>query len=280
MIFSNDTIELNVSLKGAEIKSLKYKNIELLNDNENEWEYSSPYLFPSVGRSKDNETIFNNKIYKMPMHGLIRNLDFKFDGKSFILNSSDYKELKEFYPFDFQLKISYNLYKDQVKAKIEIQNLSNDVMPFNFGLHPAFKTRNLDCYEIIFEKPETFESPLIVGGLLDFSNPTYKFKDLKNLKLNYDLFKVDTIILKNLKSRWVKLINTNNFPNIKFHFPSFNNFAIWTNETKKTNFICLEPWIGHGDYIDTDKVFSNRPDIININPKEKTVLNYEIKMEE
>ena len=83
------------------------------------------------------------------------------------------------YPFKYKAKVTYEIIDESLKTSVEITNLGEEVMPFNIGGHPAFNcplydNETFEDYKVVFEKPETFGSPLVVeGGLLDFDKPVY-----------------------------------------------------------------------------------------------------------
>lgn len=53
----------------------------------------------------------------------------------FLLTSTD--EMKEVYPFDFELYISYRLKKNVIEVEWEIKNQSEETIYFTIGGHPA-----------------------------------------------------------------------------------------------------------------------------------------------
>jgi len=91
------------------------------------------------------------------------------------------------------------------------------------------------------------------------SNTSYPIQ-LKDtlLPLDYATFEKDALIFKKLKSKSIVLLENEN-PLIRIDYADFPNLGIWT----KTNapFICIEPWNGYADVIDTQSKLSEKDGI-------------------
>ena len=85
------------------------------------WGRHAPVLFPIVGRLKDDIYKVDGQEYHLSQHGFARDLNFEILNQSknhaiFELHSSD--ETKEVYPFDFILRIGFELTGRSFKLKI------------------------------------------------------------------------------------------------------------------------------------------------------------------
>jgi galactose mutarotase-like enzyme len=58
----------------------------------------------------------------------------------------------------------------------------------------------------------------------------------------------DALIFKKLKSKQIQIVE-NGIPILNFTFKDFPNFGIWTKIN--ASFICLEPWVGYSDVLNT-----------------------------
>ncbi len=282
----NNDLEVQISDHGAEIKSIKYHGLEYLHDsNPKYWSYSAPLLFPNIGKLKDDTTKFNGINYPMRKHGFARNFDFKFvsqsDDKITFLLKAD-KESLIIYPFDFELYVDYKLKNNQLLSEIRVINHSKSVMPFNLGLHPAFKVpllanEKFEDYHIIFDKCGTYETPEVdlETGLIDFTKRSKEFINLKELNLNYADYERDAIVLENVISHNVLLENKDTHHGVRFIFDDFIHLGIWTpNGGKFAPFICIEPWIGCADRPQTDGEFSSKRDLIFLKENEEKLIKY------
>ena len=282
----NEYLSAEICEYGAELKKLECKGIDYIwYSDPKYWSYCAPILWPSVGTLKDKEAYFKGKLYKHTQHGLLRNQDFKLvslKDDEIVLENYYNDNTLSMYPYKYHAIISYKLEGKKIYTKVEIINLDSDVMPFNIGGHPAFNCPMYDGdkfndYVIEFEKEETFASPHIMpNATLDFSRIDARYNNLKVLNLNKNMFFLDTIINTNVKSKSVKLLNKDG-KGIKFDFDGFKTLAIWT-PFNDAPFVCIEPWNGYNDLIDSDKDFLKKKDLIKLNSNEKYSVGYTIEI--
>lgn len=280
----NEYLELVVSSHGAEKQILKSKesNIDYLREQDQYWNRKAPLLFPIVGKLKDLKTIINGKEYTMNQHGFIRDQEFTLYSKKeneLILINEYNEETLTHYPFKYKVIVKYTLVEKTVHTEFTVVNEDYQVIPFNFGGHPGFKcplypNEKFTDYSIIFEKTENFDAPSVVlsNGTLDFDHCT-KFNDINKIDLDYKYFTVDAIVIPNVKSQSVKLINKNN-KGIKFDFKGFPSLAIWTKPNAP--FVCLEPWIGYADKYNSNYNFIEKDNIQFLNPNDIFSVTYSI----
>jgi galactose mutarotase-like enzyme len=238
--------------KGAELTSLKSNNQEYIWEGNPEfWGKHSPVLFPIVGTLKNNCYINEGKQYHLPRHGFARDMTFKLIEKSenkvtFSLASS--VETMKVYPFDFELQISYTLLNNKLEIGYQISNKNDFEMPFSIGAHPAFALPNdFENYSLTFDINETLTSFELENDLLSNKKNTITLKENK-LPLTYSLFEKDALIFKKLQSKKITVLE-NNKPLLKIEFSDFKNLGIWTKHNAP--FICIEPWLGYSDTLET-----------------------------
>jgi galactose mutarotase-like enzyme len=238
---------------GAELCSLKdNSNTEYIWDGNPEfWGKHSPILFPIVGTFKNNSYQYNDTEYKLSRHGFAREMNFELIDKqensaTFSLTSTD--ETLQRYPFDFELHLIYTLENTSLKIEYKVINKGKSKMPFSIGAHPAFDLpNNFENYSLEFEKEEPLEFYLLEDGLI--SNTTNKIQlDKKQLQLNYKLFENDALVFKKLPSKSITILE-NSKPLLKVSYEDFPNLGIWT--PPNAPFICIEPWFGYSDTVDT-----------------------------
>lgn len=279
----NDLLVATINDVGAELISLKYKNVDILNDSMNStWNKVSPILFPVVSKLKDESYLYNDNIYHINKHGFARNLVFeiltKHDNNITLKLSSNENTLKQ-YPFNFELYISYLLDNDSLKVDIKIKNTDDKPIYYMIGGHPGFKVpfyenENYEDYYLAFENNETCNNRLVIDGSI--SNEYVNLLNDENvINLKHNLFKDDALILNNLSSKYVDIKSHKHNEYIRFYYQDFETLAIWATIDEKTKFVCLEPWSGINiNYLKiNDKIGSN---ILNIK-KEKTY-SYKIQI--
>src|SRR5690606_13639070 len=88
---------------------------------------------------------------------------------SFTLKSNE--ETLKSYPFDFMLRISYELKGNAVFVTYEVENTGNQTMYFSIGTHPAFNVPLVDGtsyedYYLEFEQEENSVRHNLYGNIL------------------------------------------------------------------------------------------------------------------
>lgn len=287
-MIQNKYLKAEVSTHGAELKGLKDINTNvdyIWSSDPKFWGRSAPFLFPVVGTLKDKKTIFNGKIYDMKQHGLLRDQEFSLvdekEDEITLVNEYNEETLK-MYPFKYKAYVTYKLVGKVLQTKVEIVNLGNEIMPFTFGGHPAFmcpmfKNESFTDYSIHFEEKETFKSPKVMpNATLNFDEPVFERENLEVLNLDKSLFDIDTIIITNVKSKSVKLLNKNN-KGIKFSYPGFKTLGIWT-PYNEAPFVCLEPWNGYNDRYDSNGDFLTKDDVMTLEKNQNYIATYDIEI--
>ena len=241
-------ISAAINTVGAELLRLeKNEHNYIWTVDETYWNKTSPVLFPIVGRLKNDSYLFNDKSYALARHGFARNFDFELEEKSessalFALKYNS-ETLKQF-PFEFELKIAYRLTENGLNISYLVYNLSNNVIPFSIGAHPAFAIDHaFDNYSLVFNQSEKLFSHQLKNEQFDGSVQEIEANDRK-INLDYLLFEKDALVFKNLKSNEVTLLHNNKFV-LKLNYDGFPYLGIWTKPNAP--FLCIEPWCGLAD---------------------------------
>ncbi|MCF6128683.1 aldose 1-epimerase family protein [Flavobacterium sp. AS60] len=251
---SNSALSVTINHKGAELISIKNtdSNREYIwEGNPDFWGKHSPILFPIVGTLKNNSYTYKNNTYELSRHGFARDMDFNLISHNeneavFSLLSNELT--KEKYPFEFELRLIYTLINSELKISYQVINIGSDILPFSIGGHPAFALhKKFEDYSLQFETEENLISYELDNDLL--SEKTKQIDLLKNnLPLTYSIFENDALIFKKLKSKQIQILESN-IPILNFKFNDFPHFGIWTKVNAP--FICLEPWVGYSDILNT-----------------------------
>ena len=157
-------------------------------------------------------------------------------------------------------------------------------MPFNLGLHPAFKVplyadEKFEDYKVIFDVPGTYQIPTVdlTNGLIDYSKRYRTFENLQVLPLNYKDYEFDALVFENILSHQITLTNKDETHGVVFNFDDFPMLGIWTPNHIDSPFICLEPWIGCADAPQHNQDFYEKRDLVKVNPNESKTIKYCIK---
>ncbi|MBR3908983.1 MAG: aldose 1-epimerase family protein [Clostridia bacterium] len=263
---SNEFLTATFSEIGAELKSLKCEGKEHIWYGDPQfWTGSSPVLFPICSGLKDDEFIHEGKTYTLQKHGFARRAKFDVENveassATFLLSSDNCPN--DNYPFKYEFRITYTLNDKKLNVEYNIRNLTDGDMYFSVGAHEAYLCpEGIENYEIIFDKKEDLDAYQLEGPLLSYNTINYG-KNTDVLALNYSLFDNDCLIFKNLNSRGVVLRNKTTNQKIKVEFEGFPYLLIWT--VPDAPYVCIEPWCGVTDSVDTNKIFAQKEGIEKI----------------
>jgi len=282
-VLKYDDLEIVVNSKGAELEKIMYKGKDYMRVRDEYWNRISPILFPIVGNLKDLKTYISGELFLIPQHGIARDSEFKLFKRTnnqliFYLKYNE-TTLKT-YPYKFMLFVVFRIINKRLQVRINVVNKGKENMYFNVGGHPGFRIplrddESFEDYSVEFEKTETFDAPTVEkNGTLNF-DVTDKYKDVDKISLNYKLFAIDAIVIPQIKSRWVKLVNKKG-KGIKFSFKKFNSLAIWSRPNAP--FVCLEPWQGYADRYDSNYDFLTKDDLVRLRKEESYTCEYNIEI--
>lgn len=266
ILLKNDNISMEISDLGAEILSLKKGSKEYIRNGKSDvWNGHAPVLFPICGRLAEDKFIAGDNVFSLGMHGFAKMSIFEIenatDTEAVFLLKENSDTLKH-YPFCFELRIIYKLKNDSIHIKYSVKNTDIKTIYFSIGAHETYACNGgIENYSLIFETCERFETLLLNGSYLN--HKTLKISDdSAELPLKYSYFKLDTLIFKDPKSKRVELKNNITGDTVGIDFSSFKNLLLWTLPVAE--FICIEPWNGLPDYVDSDCNIMHKPDIITL----------------
>ena len=274
----NSSLAVTISSMGAEITSVKKGGKELIwQANPSIWKGHAPLLFPICGGLKDDKFIYDGKEYIIAKHGFARNSEFEVetaskDNATFLLKSND--ETKKCYPFDFELRVIYSLKENELTVTYDIKNTTDGDMYFSIGSHEAYSCPNgISEWNVIFDKEEDLIATPVDGPLLTYDESILA-KNTRILPLKDEYFEIDALVFQNLKSRKLTLKNDRTGDKIKIDFDGFPYLLIWTKPNAK--YICLEPWCGIPDFLDSDFDITKKKGIMCLQKGEDTIRTHKI----
>lgn len=281
---SNDQLQLEISVFGAELHSVKKDEIEYLWQGDADfWGRQAPVLFPIVGKFKNGKYLHNGEEYALTGHGFARDKRFE------LIDSSDDelvyeliadKETLQVYPFDFRLRIRYKLVGNQLLVKWQVKNQGSGEMLFGIGAHPAFnvplKNGTFEDYQLTInpEKSRTFVPLDAETGMLFLSK---KYSRSENeFNLSRELFKSDALIFETPGQTEVLLSNTVDDRSVKVSWEDMPFVGLWSPYPKEAPFVCIEPWCGIADDTNTDGDLATKFGINSLGAKQKFSASYTI----
>lgn len=284
MQIENEWLRVTFKNEGAEFTSLidKKTQTEFAWQGEaNVWAGRNPTLFPVVGKCWQEKYRDGGKTFTLGNHGFARRSDFakvEATDNSLTLQLTDNDETRKVYPFHFRLTNHYQLEENNLQITITVENTDEKNLPFSVGAHPAFNcpllpTEVFADYKIVFEKSENLKR-LKMNPDSSFQKERINYgENIKEINLSRSLFKDDALVFENLKSAWVRLQGPQH--KITVSTAEAPWFGIWT----KGDFLCLEPWFGHGDFSGYSAEFSEREGMIILPPKTQFEFNYQITID-
>lgn len=262
----------------AQITSFKKKDSDfeyMYQPQEPFWTGRNPTLFPLVGGTTDKILHIDGKDYTTGNHGFARNSEFKVVSQkenqvTFLLQENE--ETLAQYPYQFDLEITYTIIDSMLEVHYEIRNRSDKMMPFTFGLHPAFAvpyptSNSLD--ELVLEFTNQEKQILAL--------PELNAKDGRIIPLNEKFFnEVKTLLFENCESSYVTL--TDGKHGVKVSMAGYRYIAFW--KQPDSPFVCIEPWHGRGDRPtgETSVEFKDRPCMIHLDPNRQYTTEYTINI--
>lgn len=272
-IESNEAI-IQFETKGAQMISFKKKDYDfeyLWQPKEGFWQGRNPILFPLVGSTADKILHIDGKEYVTGNHGFARHSQFEVVGQKedeITFKLSENEETLKQYPFHFDLEVTYKLVGTEVLISYRIFNKSDKMMPFTFGLHPAFSCP--------FQADET-----IKDTWLEFSNEETQacegliFNRVKRIDLSEELFqKAPTLIFEHCASSSVSM--TDGKHGVKVTCPGYRYLAFW--KQPNAEFVCIEPWHGGGVEEKEPQEFKDRNGMIHLQPQKTYTTEYKISV--
>ncbi|WP_372655836.1 aldose 1-epimerase family protein [Halobacteriovorax sp.] len=283
---SSEFIKAKISTKGAELKSLldteSYKEY-LWQSNSKWWGRSAPILFPIVGKLMDDKYRIGNKYYPMSQHGFARDAEFQVvraesDSAHFKLEYSE--ETLKFYPFKFILEVKFKVYGPKLFVDYEVRNVDRRDMLFSIGSHPAFnipldETDKPTDYYVEFEEEEHGGAYYLENGLVNFHTaPDRRMFNGRKIALTKDLFKHDALIFKDIVSTKVSLKSISSSRSVVLDFENCPYLGLWAPEGAP--FICIEPWTGVADGIDSKNDFFEKEGLVTLESGKCFQSNYSV----
>lgn len=272
---SNQQLTVAISAQGAELQSIYNKATALeymWSGDPAFWGKKSPVLFPIVGGLKNNSYTYQNKTYHLGRHGFAREKAFAVSNQAedsirFSLVSDE--KTMEVYPFTFRFSIEYRLKNNRLFVTYIVENTGDSILYFSVGAHPAFKVplvegTGFEDYQLLFDQTENAGIyPLSAEGLIE-KNTNPLLQNASTLALSKPLFYKDALVFKHLRSGSIGIVSDKTKHGLKLHYTNFPFMGIWS--ARNADFVCIEPWCGIADSVDTNGNLTQKEGINNLAP--------------
>jgi len=272
---SNEKLTVTIAEKGAEIQSILRNdtNLEYMwSGNPEFWGKKSPVLFPIVGGLLGNKYTYNGNEYTLGRHGFARDMNFVVTEQgpdSALFSLIDNEETLKVYPFHFIFSIRYVLEENTLSVTYHVKNTGEDMMYFSVGAHPAFRVPLAEGsaftdYYLEFNQPETAGRwTLSPGGQIESIALPY-LSNTQRLPLNKPMFYEDALVFKHLASNKIAIKSDLTVYGLTVQFDGFPYMGIWS--ARDADFVCIEPWCGIADSVNTSGQLSEKEGINALHP--------------
>lgn len=271
----NDSLEVTIAPKGAELQNIIHKgnSLEYLWSGDPAfWGKKSPVLFPIVGGLKNNQYLVGTQAFPLSRHGFARDMEFEVttqNATSATFSITSNEKTLAVYPFAFSFSITYSLEGASLHVIYDVKNEGQENMLFSVGAHPAFKVplaenTSFEDYYLEFSAQENAGTwPLSADGLIE-EKPVPLLNNTNQLPLKKSLFYKDALVLKQLKSTAISLKSNKTPHGLTMQYEGFPFMGIWS--AKDADFVCLEPWCGIADSVFSSGNLYEKEGINSLNP--------------
>lgn len=268
LVLENDTLKVSFSERGAELRSMidKKTNHELMwSADATYWGRVSPTLFPIVGRLIEGEYVYDDAAYSMGAHGYLRDKEMRI--KETTLNSVTYEYESDEgdyanYPFKNRVEICYTLDGSTLQVAWTVTNMDTKTMYYSIGGHPAFALDTETNYVVKVESDTLIGQYLLDGSFI----AAKQMLDEKSVQIpvNTENFLDTTFVYENIQK--VILENTVDGSGVEVACSDFQYLGLWSasKEGHIAPFVCIEPWNGLPDTIDSSGEIEEKLGIIKL----------------
>lgn len=286
---TNNYLTVAADTHGAELQSIRNNRTGheyLWQGDKTFWNRRSPVLFPFVGAVWQSQFRCDGHIYPMSQHGFARDMEFtpmedKCTDSELWFNAESTDETFAKYPFRWKLEIGYILHETQLEVIWNVTNLSDSVMPFQIGAHPAFNYPDFNASDDIHAyfdlgKYNNVTYELIAeDGCLGNVKHLLCFDRDNLLPLGPQTFDRDALVIGDSQITRVSMLTKEHTPylTLLFHAPVV---GLWSKPHLPTPFVCIEPWWGRCDRVKFDGTLSEREYINTLESGGKFSAGYRI----
>jgi len=263
-------VSATVNPLGAELSSLQLDGQEYLwHGDERYWSGRAPILFPIVGSLKDDKFIDAGNVYSLPRHGLARRCKFECVSTTedkLVMQLRSTSDTLKIFPWDFKLQVEFALAENDITIPYTVANHDSRTMYFSLGSHPAFvlpvsHNTHINDFNIHFDGDDHLQRyQLNEQGLLEVDPIEYTLNN-GTINLSKNLFNEDALVFRDIKSKNISLRHANH-PRLSVNTGNAPHVGIWAKPGAP--FVCIEPWLGTSDFIGSDQMLVNKPDIIDL----------------
>ena len=263
----NDELCARISRDGAQLVSLDDRRTGehfLWNGDPSVWRESAPWLFPVIGKLREDRFIYGGQSYAPPMHGFAKRMKFEpsmIGAESCVLTLTETENTLAVYPWRFRLDITFSLAGRRLTATAAVTDTDDKKMFFSLGAHPGFFCQKGD--QLDFGRVNGLRYRRLEPGTHLLTTDRYNLPlEGGRMTLDGSLFEDDAMILDHPEINQIILRKAEG-TDIRFTFDTVPYFGLWTRHLpgNEVRYICLEPWFGVDDPVDADGLIEHKEGI-------------------
>ncbi|MEN8192119.1 MAG: aldose 1-epimerase family protein, partial [Bacteroidota bacterium] len=132
-------------------------------------------------------------------------------------------------------------------------------------------------YYLEFEKNENSKSWMLDGNVIgDETKEVFEIPNIINL--HPSIFDEGALVFKDLKSTKISLKSKKSDQIITISYKGFPYMGIWSKP--QADFVCIEPWLGIADSINSNQDFTTKEGIIKLDGGKTFEVSYSIEISE
>ena len=284
----NDYCQITVNARGAELASFRRRDQALeyiWPADPAVWGRHAPVLFPVVGKLPQNTYLHNGQAYTLPQHGFARDRDFALVSQTATALTFELRadaQSRAVYPFDFGLRITYQLREGTLTVRWDVRNPAADQeLLFSIGAHPAFRcpllpTETFEDYLFQFDHPVTLAKHRLRDGLLTGETAPV-LNQQTELPLTYALLADDALVFKHFDFTRLTLRSRRADRAVRLRFDGFPYLGLWT-KGPGAGFVCVEPWQGIAGTAGAPVELADKEGILTLAPGQSFAASYSIEV--
>ncbi len=272
---TNEKLSVTINSLGAELASIKTADgtERLWNRNPDVWPWQAPILFPWTGRITDQIFTYEGKEYNGKLHGCLRDYEHELvsetSDNTSVTFAYKFTDTENVFPFEFYAEQTFLLEGETLHHSVRIKNTGNKTMPFGLGYHPAFTCpfsadKRTSDYEIVFDSAQTIDLVEMIGEGYPNGNTMPFLINEDKIAVTDDMFVNGALPLTKLTSKTLTLQEKGSNRKVEVDIEGYPYVLLWSFKTETIQFVCIEPWHTLPDYIDADKEWTKKKNLLQL----------------
>ena len=188
---------------------------------------------------------------------------------------------REGYPFDFSLKVSFQLERSGISVRYDVANTGPGRMYFSIGSHPAFVVPfaggALENYYVLFEREENLERWFFKDGMVVAGKTEEVFENSRAISLSRTMLRPGNHDLQAPRLPGVHHREQPSSRSITVVTDGVPYLGIWS-KPGGAPFLCIEPWHGIPDMSDTSGNLVDKEGILSLEPRAAFSTGYRVQI--